>query len=84
MGGSDSVRLCPGGGGGGLFLDRVELPLLGLCKAGVEEVGVEEVGFDREGADGKTKIPTCNDTVMKNDKKRKKTKGKNLSSGIES
>lgn len=26
LGGSDRVRLCPGGGGGGLFLDRVELP----------------------------------------------------------
>lgn len=25
LGGSDRVRLCPGGGGGGLFLDRVEL-----------------------------------------------------------
>lgn len=49
MGGSDSVRLCPGGGGGGLFLDRVELPLLGLCEA-----GVEGVGFDRGGADGRT------------------------------
>lgn len=23
----DRVLLCPGGGGGGLFLDRVELPL---------------------------------------------------------
>lgn len=27
LGGSDKVLLCPGGGGGGLFLDRVELPL---------------------------------------------------------
>lgn len=27
LGGSERVLLCPGGGGGGLFLERVELPL---------------------------------------------------------
>lgn len=26
LGGSERARLCPGGGGGALFLDRVELP----------------------------------------------------------
>lgn len=51
MGGSDRVRLCPGGGGGGLFFDRVELPLAGVCAA-----GVEGGRFDNGGAGGKTNI----------------------------
>lgn len=42
VGGSDSVRLCPGGGGGGLFLARLELLLLGIWELG-------EKGEDDEG-----------------------------------
>lgn len=34
MGGSDSVRLWPGGGGGGLFLESVELLLAGIWEPG--------------------------------------------------
>lgn len=51
MGGSLSVRLCPGGGGGGLFFDRAELPLAGVCAA-----GVEGGRFNKGGAGGKTNI----------------------------
>ncbi len=48
MGGSDCVRLCPGGGGGGLFFDRVELPQAGVCAEGGR--------FNKGGAGGKTNI----------------------------
>lgn len=50
VGGSESVRLCPGGGGGGLFFDKVELPLAGVCATGAR---VEGGRFDKGGAGGK-------------------------------
>ena len=44
LGGSESVRLCPGGGGGALFLDRVPLPPAdGWEPRGREVGGPEEV-----------------------------------------
>lgn len=39
LGGSERVLLCPGGGGGGLFLERVELPLEGWVLRGRVEGG---------------------------------------------
>lgn len=33
------MRLCPGGGGGGLFLDRVELPPVVSVEGGPDGVG---------------------------------------------
>lgn len=45
------MRLCPGGGGGGLFFDRVEL--LGVCAAGAR---VEGGRFDKGWAGGKNQI----------------------------
>ena len=40
LGGSDRVRLCPGGGGGGLFLDRVALApgVKGVVEGGPDEM----------------------------------------------
>lgn len=47
LGGSEWVRLCPGGGGGALFLDRVELPPALDCDPSGREVGGPEDGAER-------------------------------------
>ncbi len=47
LGGSERVRLCPGGGGGALFLDRVELPPALDCDPSGREVGGPVDGAER-------------------------------------
>lgn len=60
LGGSDRVLLCPGGGGGGLFLDRVELPLEVCVLRGSVEGG--PVGPGKEIEWGRQVNPSLTDT----------------------
>lgn len=70
MGGSESVRLWPGGGGGGLFLESVELLLAGIWEPGEggedDNDGSTRMGVNKQKQDTNKITISCNEITGNN------------------